>query len=374
MSEETTEETTLLSAAEQLATLAAKYAIESDAGRALRPEVVDGLVAAGFARHFVPTAQGGIDGSFTELVDAVATVATGCASAAWVGAVLAGASRMGAYLPEQGQAELWADGADTVVAAALSPSGRAEWDGSGWRLRGEWPYTSGIDFSDWVLACAVAGDRKPWFFALPKASCRVEDTWFTVGMRATGSSTLIVDDVFIPEHRGFPRDRMLAGLSAGSMARCHTVALRLVSGLLFAAPALGAAEGALRAWTDWIATKREHNGQPARDQLAAQLVLARADGEISAARLLLTRAAEIADHGPRDRLAPARNARDACLAVELLVSSVDRIFAASGTRGQSATSPIQRAWRDVHCAATHVALRFDTAGAEYAKQALEFAG
>lgn len=368
------EETTLLPGAEQLATLATKYAIESDASRALRPAVVDGLVTAGFARHFVPAAQGGADGSFTELVDAVATVAAGCASAAWVGAVLAGASRMGAYLPAQGQAELWADGADTVVAGALSPSGRAERDGNGWRLRGEWPYTSGIDFSDWVLACAVADDRKPWFFALPKPSFRVEDTWFTVGMRATGSNTLVVDDVFIPEHRGFPRDRMFAGRPEGSTARCHTVPLRLVSGLLFASPALGAAEGALRAWTDWIATKREHNGQPARDQAAPQLVLARADGEIKAARLLLARAAGIADHGPQDRLAPARNARDACLAVEFLVSAVDRLFAASGTRGQSATSPIQRAWRDVHCAATHVALRFDTAGSEYAKQALEMTG
>lgn len=366
--------TELVTATEDLAAIATKHAAESDAARMLRPEVVDGMILAGFARHLVPTGRGGTAGTFTALLQAVTTLGTGCASAAWVASLIAGAGRMGAYLPVEGQAELWAAGPDTLVAGALTPTGHAERHGGDWRVSGEWQFTSGVDFSRWALVCALVDDeggRRPWFFAVPRSAYRIEDTWFTVGMRATGSNTLLLDEVVVPSCRGFARDRMLAGTPVDSPARCHTVPLRLVSGLLFAAPALGAAMGALRSWSDSIATKREHDGRPAQENTSTQLVLARAAGEIEAARLLLERAADVGDHGVVDHLTPARNARDVCLAVELLVSAVDRLFAASGTRGQSEANPIQRAWRDVHCMASHIALRFDTAGIEFAKAALK---
>ena len=96
-------------------------------------------------------------------------------------------------------------------------------------------------------------------------------------------------------------------------------------------------------------------------------MLARCAGGIDAARLLLERAADIADHQQFDQLGVARNARDIALAVEFLMTAVDGLFAAGGTSGQSETNPIQRAWRDVHCIASHVALQFELAGTEYAR-------
>lgn len=364
----------VLTAAGEVTAIAAKYAAEAEAGRLLRPEVVDAMVAAGFARHFVPTRWGGVAGTFTELAAATAAVGEGCASAAWCASVAAGSSRMGAYLPVAGQAELWTSGPDTFVVGALSPSGRAERRGADWLLSGEWQFASGADFSDWALVCALVPDgdqRSAWFFAVPRESYRVLDTWFNAGMRATGSNTIALDDVLVPAHRGFPRDQMLAGTGTDSPARCHTAPLRLISGLLFAAPALGAARGALKLWSDWISAKRDQTGRPARERTTIQLTLARSAGEIDAAQLLLERAADIGDQHSLDQLRLTRNARDFALSTELLVAAVDRLFSAGGTSVQSESNPIQRAWRDVHCIAGHIALQFEPTGSEFARELLK---
>ncbi|MEV5437261.1 acyl-CoA dehydrogenase family protein [Streptomyces sp. NPDC052682] len=367
-SQSTTSRTGLLDRARQVAGTAAQYAADADTSRELAPAVVDGLVKAGFARHFVPARFGGSQGTTTELLEAVAALAEGCASAAWCASVTAGAARMCAFLPEAGQRELWQRGADTVVVGALMPRGAVTEVAGGWRVTGEWEFTSAVGFSHWALVCALVpqGERhEPWFFALPRADYQVADTWSAVGMRGTGSHTLSVDNVFVPRHRGFPRDAMLAGRAVGSTARCHTAPLRLISGLLFAAPALGAARAALRVWSEHTAMDAdEHNPGP-------RLTAARAASTLDAAGLLLERAARVADAPAATPLEQVRNPADCAHAVDQLVDVVERLFRTVGSTGQLAAHPLQRIWRDVHCLASHVALRFDTAGGAYGARLLE---
>lgn len=364
----------LRSAALRAVEPAARHAAQADTERALHPEVVAAITDAGFTRHFVPERWGGTAGTCTDFLHGVATVAAGCTSAAWCAAVLAGAARMGAYLPEAGQQELWAEGPDGKVVGALMPDGTAEPASGGWRLTGAWDFTSGVDFSDWALVCAPTPaneGREPWFFAVPRGDYRVVDTWFNVGMRGTASNTLILDDVFVPGHRGFARTQMLDGRSVGSAAPCHTAPLRLVSGLLFGAPALGAARAALLSWIRWKAQPRAA-GRPGRNMKDDRLTAAAAAGEIDAAGLLMERAAQAADSSPdAAAVAPARNPADCALAVGRLVDVVERLFRTGGSRGQLESQPLQRIWRDVHCLASHVALRFDTAAEAYGAHLLE---
>ncbi|MEV5913444.1 hydrolase [Streptomyces chartreusis] len=353
----------------EVAELAARHAAAADRARRLPDEVVAGLVAAGFARHFVPIRWGGRAGGFVDLLDKVSTVGEGCTSAAWIAAVIAGAARMGVYLPEQGQRELWSTGADTVIASALNPRGHATPDAGGWRLTGEWPLVSGVGLADWTLVCGLVphrGRRVARFFAVPRRDYRVEDTWFNVGMRATGSNTLVADGVFVPEHRSVARGAVRRGLAVGSDAPCHTAGLRAISGTLFAAPVLGAARSAVRAWSAMPA------GRPAQEPFApgdnplVRDVPARAEGEIEGAALLLRHVALTGDDGPAGgQDDPARAPRDCALAADRLVDAVERLFRSAGCRAQAQDHPLQRIWRDVHCAASHVALRFDTADSAY---------
>ncbi|WP_073948918.1 acyl-CoA dehydrogenase family protein [Streptomyces kebangsaanensis] len=347
--------------AEKAAETALLHAAGADFARALPSPVVDAILEAGFARHFVPTEWGGTAGTVTDLLRAAATLGAGCASAAWCASVIAGAARMGAYMPAAGQREIWADGPDTVIVGALMPRGTATWHGDGWRVSGQWDFTSAVGISDWALVCAqVPGEdgAEPWFFALPRADYLIADTWHPVGMRGTGSNTLIAEEAYVPRHRGFPRETMLKGAGTTSAARCHTVPLRVLSGLLFAGPALGAARAALEAWCARV------SGRAAQDP-GARLVAARATAGIDMAELLLRRAARVADAASVSTTEELRNPADCALALELLVDEVERLYRTVGSAGQLPPDPLQRIWRDVHGIAGHVALRFDPAGSAY---------
>jgi alkylation response protein AidB-like acyl-CoA dehydrogenase len=354
------------------AAVAAEYAGVAEAERRLDPTVVKSLVDAGFARHFVPRAAGGEEGSFAELTAAVAAVGEGCSAAAWCASLFANLGRMAGYLPAAGWAQVWAGGPDAVVVGSLTPSGLAEPVPGGWRLSGRWPYISGVDFADWaLLAAQVPGrDRSAALvLAVPRSAFTVLDTWDTVGMRATGSNTVVVEDVVVPGVLTFGREDLFRGASADSTAAAHRVPLPAVNGLSFAAPVLGAARGALDAWSTAVAARLRGAvpGAPGSSRTSYDLTFARAAGEIDAAELLLERASRVGDRGGAVGVPEVlRSQRDCSLAVDILVTAVDRLFRAAGTSAQAPASPIQRFWRDVNAAGSHIALLFEPAAVAYA--------
>ncbi|MGN5377596.1 hypothetical protein ACQ4WX_07380 [Streptomyces lasalocidi] len=81
----------------------------------------------------------------------------------------------------------------------------------------------------------------------------------------------------------------------------------------------------------------------------------------------MQRAARVADgtEQAREGEAAVRGPRDLALAVGLLVSAVDRIFKAGGTTSHFEADPLQRFWRDVNTAASHVIFDFETTGAAF---------
>nr|AEM44243.1 oxygenase [uncultured bacterium] len=367
------EPSTLQSAAEEVAALAGGYAAGADETGRLEPDVVKAVLAAGFARHFVPAAYGGSSGTFGDLTRALVTVGTACAATSWSASIVAGVGRMAGFLPAEGRAEVWQDGPDAVVVGSLAPLGRAKAVPGGFRLTGTWPSISVVDFSDWALLRAVvaAGEhRTPRVFVIPRTAYTVRDTWSNIGMRATGSHTLVVDDVFVPEARTFDGGDLFEGRPQHSTEACHALPLQAVNGLSFAPPTLGAAHGALAHWTEYATAKfrsaPEAAGGPGLTGGHYAAVLARSAGEIDAAHLMIERASEVADQGAGvTPLEVVRNARDCSLAVELLVTAVNRVFGAAGTSGHSATRPLQRYWRDVNAASTHIGLQFEPAAHAY---------
>jgi two-component flavin-dependent monooxygenase len=367
----------VVGAALRVSALAAEHATNAELNRRLEPTVADAIVSGGFARHFVPERHGGTAGTFTDYVRAIAAVGEGDPSAAWVASIAATLGRMCAYLPVEGQRELWAEGPDQFIVGALMPGGQATPVDGGWQISGEWPYMSGIDFSDWALVCCAPdrGDRSEVrFFVIPRSSYASEETWFTVGMRGTGSNTIVVENIVVPNHRTFTRDELVAGRAPGADAACHQIPLKAVNGLSFAAPILGAARGALALWT---ASVREKAAVPSANRIQAgagvssQLVLARVAGEIDAAALLLERVAAQADSTIASELDVARAQRDCALAADVLVGAVNQLFRTSGTRAQSETGAFQRFWRDANAAGGHAVLQFEPAAQAYAGLVLD---
>jgi two-component flavin-dependent monooxygenase len=355
----------LTSAAESASAVAAKHAAEAAVSRRLAPEVVDAITAAGYLRHFVPAAQGGTAGSFAEFLQAVAVLGEGCASAAWVASVSAYIGRMAAHLPGSGRQEIWANGSDQLLVGALMPFGRARPEPGGWRLSGEWSYISGVDYSAWALVCGIADRAGARYFAVPRAAYSVTDTWFNSGMRGTGSNTLTLNEVFVPDERSVPREEVAAGKGASSAAACHNTPNPAINALPFAGPALGAARGMLAAWAAAARQKVKPEAQSAFDD-----TLARSAGEIDVATLLLNRVAATADNGGLTPLTVSRGSRDGSLSMGYLLTAANRLFGAAGTSAHADNSPIGRAWRDTHTAASHLALRFEPAAAAFSSEYL----
>ncbi|MFI1718993.1 acyl-CoA dehydrogenase family protein [Streptomyces litmocidini] len=355
----------------RLRAAAARHAEEAERTGLLHPEAVEAMTAAGLARHFVPRRWGGRAGGFAELLDTVAETGTACASTAWCAVLLAAHGRLAAHLPTEGQRELWGDSPDVRVAAAIvPPAGRLARVPGGWTLSGEWAFASGIEHADWVLLASLdhSGGGAPAYrvLAVPREVVRIRETWDAVGLRATGSHGVAVDGVFVPEHRTFLREALVAGVADADAAPCHRVPYQLVAALLFAAPALGAARGALEAWTLLVGMRRLPDGRPLTDDPAVQQTLARCSAEIDAARLLLEAAAARADGPAPGPAAVALNQRDAALAVDLLTGAVERLLRTGGARGLVAGGALARAWRDIHAIAAHAALQPAPAAAAYA--------
>jgi alkylation response protein AidB-like acyl-CoA dehydrogenase len=380
MSQQVTSSSGLLAAARTVSSVAAKHSSDANENRRLSPEVVEAIAAAGFMRHFVPVEMGGAAAGFGEFTQAAGIVAEGCASAAWVAGVSAAVGRMTAFLPKRGWQEVWSEGPDALVVGALMPFGRASAVDGGWQLTGEWPYISAVDFSDWALVCGlVAGGGQPEqrYFAVPRRAYSIVDTWFNTGMRGTGSNTLVLTDVFVPEWCSVPRANVALGRHSESPAICHSVPLNSVNGLPFGASALGAVRGMLTAWS--TATTQKINagvtgaGRPAVSRASFDELLARTAGEVDVAEMLFERAAGTAERGQLSSLEAARSARDCSLAIGHLVDAANRMLRAGGTGAHAENSPVGRAWRDTNTAASHLALRLELTAAGYADEVLKVA-
>jgi two-component flavin-dependent monooxygenase len=349
---------------------AARHAADADASGSIGAETVEALTAAGFPGCFVPARWGGADATLAAVTRAVAAIGEGCASAAWIASLLAYQARFGAYLPAEGQEEIWAKGPDTRLVCSMIAAGvEAEPADGGWTLSGRWLYVSGVEFADWALVSSAIpqpGDRSVLVFAVPRDSFSYESTWSTVGMNATGSHTLVGEPVFVPEHRTYVWDDMRQGLLPGPGTSAQSAPLFAVNGLTFAAPILGAARGALRLAERQLATPP--SGMRAAARESSRIAFTRAAGEIDAADLLLSRIAATADQGGFGDGLAERSHRDSALAVEILVGAVDRLFRMTGTRGQATSHGMQRFWRDVHSASSHAALQFEPAALAYTRE------
>jgi two-component flavin-dependent monooxygenase len=332
-----------------VARIAAKTAACAERERRLDPATVAALTDCGFPAWFVPRQWNGREGSFSALAKALALLGAADASAAWCAGLWAAHGRLAAHLPERAQQEIWGRSPRVRISSGLSPrGGRAERTADGWSLSGRWPCVSAVDSAEWLLLAATTTEpgEPTRALAVPRAQVEVLDTWDTPGMRATGSHTVLVHGAPVPDHRSFPFERIMTGAhdaDAPGRARCHRAPARLVGGLIFCAPAVGAARTLLGACpADW-------------DPEA----LTRASGDIDTAELLLTEAARRADTDPcpTGDLAVARNHRDAALAAELLAGVVTRL---------PATPSLDRARRDVLTLTTHAVLRVPSAAELYA--------
>ena len=190
----------------------------------LPKDLVEEFHRAGFYSMVMPRAMGGLQADPLTYLRVVELLAEASASVGWNLANNSIAQLVTLGLTDEGVQEIYAHGADTVVAGtAVMGGGTAVPVEGGYRVTGRWPFGTGCQESAWMLGSfqILDGDqprRSPdgssvhWRGVFERSEVQtVEGSWDVAGLRATGSFDWTVDDVFLPEHRtmvhaGIPLD------------------------------------------------------------------------------------------------------------------------------------------------------------------------
>ena len=147
----------LLERARALIPRLAERAPEAAAARKLPAATIAEYRAAGILRILQPRRFGGMQGRFSLFSRIVEEFTFGCASSAWVYAVLAEHQWIVAQYPEQAQIDVWGADPEAVAASSLAPRAAAKPVPGGWRLSGRYSFSSGCDYAQWAIIGAFLG-------------------------------------------------------------------------------------------------------------------------------------------------------------------------------------------------------------------------
>ena len=371
----------LIERARALVPILRERAPEAEERRRLHDETQAAFIEAGFYRIFQPVRYGGYEMDFSVLLDIAAELGCGCGSACWIFSNLTGQSWINGMKEIEAQDDVWADNPDALIAASFPGTGATvkEVDG-GWVADGMWSFASGIDFADWSnLQLFVPRDGGPpqhQFALVHKSEYEIVDDWFPNGLAATGSRSLVVNNVFIPKHRGISAMQVAGGPTPGSAVNrspIYKLPLFAIGTKQFAGSAYGIARGAFDVMEADLATRRSVSGVKLSEQATVQARIGEASAELEAARVLMmadfeesTRVAEGTE--PPTLEQRARWRRNNSYAGKLCVQAVERLFPLAGGRGLAFASPFQRAVRDVHAATSQNSMAWDVAAITYGQQ------
>src|SRR4029077_15798264 len=155
---------------------------------------------AAFARILIPTSVGGYGLGFDTWFEVTRELCKADASHGWCASLIIHHNHLIAQYPQAAQQTLWTPGLDGPIGASCPPATVAVPVDGGYRVSGKGsPFASGVDHCTWVMLGGMAqdGDKPEWkFFLVAPGDYTVQDTWFTAGMRGTGSKTIVTDNAF----------------------------------------------------------------------------------------------------------------------------------------------------------------------------------
>ena len=356
----------VLTVARSLVPAIAAAADEAEQTRQLPPALVDQLHAAGMFRLMLPRSLGGRELDLPTHVAVMEVLGAADASTAWCLNQCAGLCFLAAWLPDEARREIYSD-PRAVVANGQGPDNRAVVVPGGYRVTGRWGFSSGCRHATWLSAIApVIEDGQPRQRArggvlmrsmlLPKEQAEIVDTWHVGGLRATGSHTFVLNDLFVPEHRTTAVfDDPVR--EAGPLYR-FSQTLVFASG--FGSVALGVARASIDALIELAGGKRPRaDTRLLRDRDVIQTQVGQAEAHYRAGRALLRETVgrvwdEVGRTGELTLDQRASLRLSGTHAIHCAVQAVDLMYAAAGATAIYGSHPLHRRFQDAHTITQHV--------------------
>ncbi|MEV6215935.1 3-hydroxy-9,10-secoandrosta-1,3,5(10)-triene-9,17-dione monooxygenase oxygenase subunit [Nocardia sp. NPDC051833] len=342
---------------------------EAEDLRRIPDESMKALQETGFFRLLQPKQWGGHAADPVVFYDTVRKIASACGSTGWVAGIIGVHNWHLALFDQQAQEDVWGEDTDVRISSSYAPMGAGQAVDGGYIVRGSWAWSSGSDHATWaVLGGPVIKNGKPvdfGSFLIPRSDYRIDDVWNVVGLRGTGSNTVVVEDVFVPAHRFLSFRAMSEGRAPGLEQNTDAV-FKMPWGTIhpttISTPIVGMGYGAYEAHVEHQGkrVRAAFAGENAKDDPFAKVRVAEAASDIDAAwRQLSGNVAEeyallqAGQDVPFDLRVRAR--RDQVRATGRVIASIDKLFESSGATALANGTPLQRFWRDAHAGRVHAA-------------------
>ncbi len=346
-------------------------AAECVTGRDVPAQSIAEFHEAGFFRILQPKRWGGYEMHPNVFYDVQRALAEGCMSTGWMYGVVGCHPYEIALFHEEAQAEVWGKDTSTLVSSSYQPVGKVTPVEGGYRLSGRWGFSTGSVHCQWVVLGAMVPPREEGgapdmrAFLLPRADYTIDtDSWHVFGLQGTGSHDVIVDDVFVPEHR---THRSIDGYL------CTNPGQQTNTGPLYTLPwaqvfmrsvstaAFGGARAAISAAMDIAQSRVSTNtGKASKNDPFLLAAIARAQAEVTemeqTLRLTFEDLMALAEAGqPIPMEKRTLFAYNSASVVRRMADLVDDMVKLLGGRAIYTSSAIIQPWLDLNAGRAHVA-------------------
>ncbi|MEU6259736.1 acyl-CoA dehydrogenase family protein [Streptomyces sp. NPDC047043] len=342
-------------------------------------EIHKAFEKAGLYRTLIPRRYGGYEFDLRTFNEIVKILASGCPSVGWNFCLGAHhGTQVAAFWPESAQTAVFGDG-DFVSSAAIMPSGTMRKVDGGWEVTARYGFCSGSPYATHHIANATPVDDagnplgSPRPFIAPRSSWTMLDDWGgTLGLKGTGSNTIVFDRGFVPD------DHVLdAGTLRFVDVTNGTPGYRLHGNPLYAGPVqaqsaldMGAllVGMALGAFDEYTATNRAKTTyfppiMPRMESPEYQRWTGIARGRLRAAEAVVAQGADLYMRACEDS-ASGRRPFDRATELDIVALGLEAwhmawdvtqqvLFPTAGSTAAADGKRMQRIWRDMSTAQTH---------------------
>lgn len=362
----------LIGRARELKPLLERHATYSDTQRMLHKDVIQAIKDAELFDMALPRRWGGLGTSATAMALVGAELARADPSVGWVYTVYHGTTWVASLACDEVQEAVFGAMDKPVLCGIANPPGTLTPVDGGYILNGRWHYASGCDHADWAQLGSVIkgpdGEVKAFGNAYVRMSqVTIDDTWFMMAMKGTGSKTIVAENVFIPATQFHDISKLGMGIHQPGkrhvgepsdywpfMPFLRATAHAVVAGALSEVLERVAANSGKRPIVYTHYTKQS-------ECVTAQAEFGKAAGMISCAEAVTVKNCQAIDQigltlGKEQMsfLERAKTRGEAAVVVDLASRALDSLMFLAGSSSFADSNPLSRLYRDTLFAMRHV--------------------